>query len=1627
MKPLKFRGALLLIVVLAIAVMAFVAIADEGEATKSGEPLPPWGMDWWITQDTVYTDEVIRIDGMVYVMSPYTLSLDGSSVIIDCSWFPLWTNGIYVEPGATLYMNKTASNSPKLMANVSQPEIWFYNDGEAYINDAIIQDIDMYGMETWGAMMYIEGSSITASAYGQDRYAYGVRANGDVHVGNTTIKLSSTSEHRYHEMYGVNVRNSDASLHNLDIQIVRDQNITYNSTYYYGYSYTYGIYLYSADAGKLVNDFGKEFSISITIDVDAHNYYMTSSTNIRQYFYTYALYLSGNTICKAIKGFDISVDESFYGAAYNGTSNRRIYLYNNQRMIYSTISSSGQAPTEIADITIADYSMVDFTPGGNPTYTYEGISSYGLYFSESSGARPSDIATVLHDISITDSNFYTAVYVPRYPEVMIRDNTFDGLDVYRVLYMSSPQLDYTVVRNTFSNLTSYSTGSSFIYMTSGQGEGVIEDNVFENNGGYRMFYISSPADRMYIQGNTFENNVQEESSGNPYIEIRNIQDKMTISENTFKNNDMRYLILHVDINDKLLIEDNLFEMNTMEDYMIRSQWSWSEAEITNNTFLNNVGPIIEVQVNYDRYTFQRNTVKGNNAGADYIVWTTQSYSDVKFTDNVFEENTADGAILFFRGITYWSGAVAFTFERNTFTSNTASHAMNGGIVVLHGPQRDLSIRRNVFEWNEGNCINFYQPYFTGYRYSYTFTVDGNSFDHNEGVSTIWVDFSGYNIVVKRNTGTDNSGPLIKHVITDRYVYDYDQPQRTGQVTGPNSFTIDQNNYSYNRGGAVDLRAQWSEASAPYSLSSQTISLKNNVFQYNGDDYSIKIVDFGLFPQLHNNDFFGSKYGVFLDAIDFPALFPRTTLVFEDEPYDGGGPNGMTAWGLVNVDAEFYNCSFTQFEMALYAKDCQIDVYWSAIPEASGHTEGRGYIYVYNNIEFLITWADATDTDSGAPAVGATLALLGTNGMYVGELTTNVDGRIGPMLIFPWSSIEGRTDAWSPYSGTILAGGLTAHHTIHAIGEQVGANAVHLLITDDSVPEIVITTPSEGSTSNMVDLPVEGFLFEVGSGVDSFMGFLDAGPGIDMPTTQIWNTMFAGLSQGPHTLFLEVMDVAGNTANTSVTFNIDAEPPTLDISDPADGHVTRDALLLIQGTFGDDVSGMSEIVIRINGEVFDLTTGSISEYITLTEGVNTIEVDATDAAGNRATVRLTVTLDTYAPTLYVYTPLHNLVTAMESVEITGLSEADTPILIEQVLVSTGEPIGEPVPITAASDGTFSHMMTLVEGGQHIIVTAKDPAGNVRTITRTVELDTQAPNVLIDEPSTPESFVNTPTISLVGHIEDPNPVLIEVYINELMIVHSGVFSKVIPLSEGLNTITVRAVDPVGNFAMKSINVTRDTTAPAMEISNAEFLLTSDQMLEVKGTVNSDADTVTVAGDNANIDEQLRFSVSVDLADKTSPIVVVATDKAGNSVSYEIAYVFDAEKPDLVLTPSPPATTDSLVLFLNGSVNDNKATIDKVMVWGDPYPIVNGKFSVLVYLGTGDNGWNNFTIMAQDEAGNVASQKVSIQYIPPKADGTVDDGDDTQGETLSWIGLLLLVAGIVLIATVIVFSSKRKEVRQ
>ena len=128
---------------------------------------------------------------------------------------------------------------------------------------------------------------------------------------------------------------------------------------------------------------------------------------------------------------------------------------------------------------------------------------------------------------------------------------------------------------------------------------------------------------------------------------------------------------------------------------------------------------------------------------------------------------------------------------------------------------------------------------------------------------------------------------------------------------------------------------------------------------------------------------------------------------------------------------------------------------------------------------------------------------------------------------------------------------------------------------------------------------------------------------------------------------------------------------------------------------------------------------------LSDGSHTVTINCKDHDGNAAAEKSTTyTVDTVPPTLNVTSPADGLITAASSVTVAGTTNDATssPVVITISLNGTDQGT-----IPVGTGGTFSKVVTLIEGSNTIIVKAKDAAGKESSVTRTVTLDTSVPKI------------------------------------------------------------------------------------------------------------------------------------------------------------------------------------------------------------------------------------------------------------------------------------------------------------
>lgn len=197
-------------------------------------------------------------------------------------------------------------------------------------------------------------------------------------------------------------------------------------------------------------------------------------------------------------------------------------------------------------------------------------------------------------------------------------------------------------------------------------------------------------------------------------------------------------------------------------------------------------------------------------------------------------------------------------------------------------------------------------------------------------------------------------------------------------------------------------------------------------------------------------------------------------------------------------------------------------------------------------------------------------------------------------------------------------------------------------------------------------------------------------------------------------------------------------PVITIVSPSAGaYVTNNRPPIVCNVV-DEANGsginLSSLSVKVDGNTIPVTTTAITNGYSVTatpatalaDGTHTLTVDVKDNDGNAAVQRTsTFKLDTIPPTLNISSPVVSLITNRAALTVQGVTNdaGSSPVTVVITLNGTNQGT-----VTVNADGSFSKAVTLVEGTNTIIVTARDSAGKTSSVTRSVILDTTVPRLV-----------------------------------------------------------------------------------------------------------------------------------------------------------------------------------------------------------------------------------------------------------------------------------------------------------
>ncbi|WP_285859169.1 S8 family peptidase [Bhargavaea ginsengi] len=202
---------------------------------------------------------------------------------------------------------------------------------------------------------------------------------------------------------------------------------------------------------------------------------------------------------------------------------------------------------------------------------------------------------------------------------------------------------------------------------------------------------------------------------------------------------------------------------------------------------------------------------------------------------------------------------------------------------------------------------------------------------------------------------------------------------------------------------------------------------------------------------------------------------------------------------------------------------------------------------------------------------------------------------------------------------------------------------------------------------------------------------------------------------------------------------------------------------------------------------------------------------------------------------------------------------------------------------------------------------------------------------------------------------------------------------------------APEAEGNYMIRA-RVDYEVTTPAIT-SPSDGQLTNEADITVEGTASA---TTEIRLDNngeevgtATVGDDGKFSFDLTLAEGENTFTATSLlDGRETGVSAPVTVTLDTALPELTIdSPADGEKTNRETVTVQGSVSD--ANLDWVEVNGQKADVRDGKYSKRILL---DNGANLIEVVAQDAAGNQATESVTIQanYDAPAIENLMPEED-------------------------------------
>ncbi|APY83823.1 non-fimbrial adhesin SiiE [Salmonella enterica] len=626
--------------------------------------------------------------------------------------------------------------------------------------------------------------------------------------------------------------------------------------------------------------------------------------------------------------------------------------------------------------------------------------------------------------------------------------------------------------------------------------------------------------------------------------------------------------------------------------------------------------------------------------------------------------------------------------------------------------------------------------------------------------------------------------------------------------------------------------------------------------------------------------------------------------------------------------------------------------------------------------------------------------------------------------------QGAGNKWLFTPDTPLVDGT---YKIEIVAEDIAGNkiskevsfTIDTIVSDPSIDLLDADDTGESAVDNITSVTKPRFVIgNVPADIDTVVIRIN---GVSYPVTANGNNLWefqvpVALNDGVYEAVVVFRDIAGNTSETKLPFTIDTTTsvsvrmePASDTGNSNSDNLTNKQNPKFEGTAEPNAKLVITIVDDKSGrEVLKhtITVGADGNWSVtpniLPDGMYTINVVATDVAGNTAQTQERFTIDTVTidPTIRLSDPSIDDQYEATSLrpEFKGLAEAFSTIMIQW----DGKVVGS-ANANANGEWSWTPPSVLAPGSYVVSIVAKDKAGNessqVDFPVVIPVIDVTPPTIKLSEESDSGALgdftTNNKTPTLVGNTL-PNAI-VSIYVDGVKVGEAtadtaGRYTfQLSEMKDGHYVVQVGIVNPRDNSELRStaVDVTIDTEV-------AELVWNISGMHE-GGYIN----TVTpeIGGTS---EPNSKITIFVNGVEKAIAYTTgaghwgVVLPALGNDGNYELTFKVEDVAGNIREFGPQNVILDTVISPLtvvlreaddSGKVGDwitNKShvTIDGTAEAGSTLTIRNPQGVVIATLVVGNDGrWsaeldlregsNAFVVVSEDKAGNSQQKDILIEH--------------------------------------------------